>query len=120
MRLKSDIWVKALIARAAGGGCPAVVVRRGDGDAGAIFVVVARLDGTSDLYGPAPAGLQSDDGERLFERLRAAAPDSLVSEHLTREARLDSDFWVVEIESREGRHFLDGWLSPEAPSTPKR
>ena len=57
VRLKSEIWVKAYIRRCATEGAPAVVVNRGDEDAGVIFIKIARLDGTADLYGPAPAGL---------------------------------------------------------------
>lgn len=62
MRLKSEIWVKAYIRRCAGEGVPAVVVRRGDEDAGVIFLKVSRLDGTAALYGPAPAGLAHEGG----------------------------------------------------------
>ncbi len=110
MRLKSEIWVKALLHRAAASGCPGVVARRGDKDAGTVLVVIARLDGTADLYGPAPAGLEAPDGERLLQCLKSRAPEVEISGLIEREARIDSDIWVVEIENREGHHFLDGWL----------
>lgn len=113
MRIKSEIWVKALLRRAAAAGAPGVVVHRGDADAGTILVTIARLDGTVDLYGPAPAGLASDDGERRFERLAERTPEAKVSERIARERKLDSDIWVVEIEDRDGRHFLDGWLAAQ-------
>jgi hypothetical protein len=111
MRLKSEIWVKAYLRRAAGAGSPGVVVHRGDTDAGAILIRVARLDGTADLFGPAPAGLATDDGERRFELRLAAASDEKVAAAVEREVRLDGDVWVVEIEDRDGRHFLDGWIA---------
>lgn len=113
MRIKSDIWVKALLRRAAAAGDPGVVVRRGDQDAGAIFVIIARLDGTADLYGPAPAGLAPEDGDRLFQRVKDRAPEADIATAIEREARIDGDLWVVEIESRDGTHHLDGWLLPE-------
>ena len=113
MRLKSEIWVKALLRRAAAAGVPAVVVRRGDADAGAIFVTVARLDGTADLYGPAPAGLQTDDGERLLQSLQTGVTEASIAAVIERESRIDGDLWLIEIESREGRNFLDGWLVPD-------
>ena len=57
MRLKAEIWVKAYVRRCAVEGVAAVVVRHGDDDAGAIFIRINRLDGTSLLFGPARRGL---------------------------------------------------------------
>ena len=54
MRLKSAIWVSAYIRRCMVEGAYAVVRRRGAEEAGAIFVKIDRLDGTADVYGPAP------------------------------------------------------------------
>ena len=69
MRLKAEIWVKAYLRRCNSQGADAVLVRRGDGDAGAIYIKISRLDGTAALYGPAPAGLDEargvDDERRL-------------------------------------------------------
>jgi hypothetical protein len=111
VRLKSDIWVKAYLRRAAVGGCPGVVVRRGDDEAGAIFLKVLRRNGGADLYGPASAGYDGGDDERRFIAFspvsgREEAVDALIA----REQRFDSDLWIVEIESQDGAHFLDGWL----------
>ena len=50
LRLKSEIWVKAYLRRCAVAGIDAVLLRRGDVDAGAIYIKVSRLDGTADLY----------------------------------------------------------------------
>ena len=54
MRLKSALWVAAYLRRCQVEGAFAVVRRRGAEEAGAIFVRISRLDGTSDLFGPAP------------------------------------------------------------------
>ena len=54
MRLKSGIWVAAYIRRCNGEGASAVVRRRGADEAGAIFIKLNRLDGTAEIYGPAP------------------------------------------------------------------
>ncbi len=112
MRLKSELWVKAYLRTCASAGVPAAVVRRGDDDAGVVFIKVARLDGTAALYGPAPAGLERDSGEPRWS-LAAAASDADIEAHLAREKNLDSDIWIVEIEDREGRHFLDAWLASD-------
>lgn len=111
MRLKSELWVKAYLRTCAGAGVPAAVVRRGDDDAGVVFIKVSRLDGTAALYAPAPAGLERDSGEPRWS-LAATASDADIETRLAREKNLDSDIWIVEIEDRAGRHFLDGWLAP--------
>ncbi|MGE3914968.1 MAG: DUF1491 family protein [Hyphomicrobiaceae bacterium] len=111
MRLKSELWVKAYLRRAEIAGSPGAVVRRGDTDAGVILIKVARLDGTADLYGPAPAGLASDDGERRWTLIAERMPEGDADARLAAERRLDSDAWIVEIEDRAGRNHLEGWLS---------
>ena len=54
MRLKTALWVAAYLRRCQVEGISAVVRRRGAEEAGAVFVRIDRLDGTSDLFGPAP------------------------------------------------------------------
>lgn len=110
MRLRTDIWVKAYIRRCAVQGAPAVVVRHGDDHAGAIFIRIAMPDRHVLLFGPAPAGHEEASHGRRFapwgkgERLSEQAADAA----LAKEIRFDSDLWIVEVEDREGRHFLDG------------
>lgn len=104
-RLRSDIFVAALIRQAEVDGAFAAVTHKGVAEAGAVFVKVARLDRSADLYGPAPQSLADDDGGRRFERLFVAAPEFEVDERLQRERRFDPDCWVVEIEDRQGRSF---------------
>lgn len=113
MRLKSEIWVKAYIRLCEISGSPAVIVRHGDDDAGAIFIRINRLDGTSDLYGPAPAGFWGAESERRWSpclKDRTAA-DETVEAYLERASRADPDLWIIEIEARDGKHCLDGWMA---------
>ena len=111
MRLKSAIWVAAYIRRCNGEGAYAVVRRRGAEEAGAIFVKLNRLDGTAELYGPAPQS--AFDGARPTDRMFSAsipgqpAAEQKIEERLTKEVRFDPDVWIVEVEDRAGRHFLD-------------
>ncbi len=82
--------------------------RRGSEEAGAIFVVVDRLDGSNDLYGQAPQTAYDDSPtDRLFQKLMTGANGAVLAERLVREARYDSDLWVVAIEDRAGRCFVD-------------
>lgn len=115
MRLKSEVWVKAYIRRCAVEGGAAFVVRRGDAEAGSIFIRINRLDGTSALFGPASAGLASADVERRWSRRLGPAPakDPEVESYLNREIEFDPDIWLVEVEDRLGRHFLDDWLADD-------
>jgi hypothetical protein len=111
MRLKSALWVAAYLRRCQVEGVFAVVRRRGAEEAGAVFVRISRLDGTSDLFGPAPqSAFDAAPGvERMFSASLAQqpAPDAAVDAYLVRELKFDPDIWVVEVEDRAGRHFLD-------------
>ena len=113
MRLKSEIWVKAYIRRCQHEGASAVLVRRGDTDAGAIFIKVSCPDGTALLFGPAPAGLDGASEERRWEpRLDGRpAPEPEADAYIQKQISFDLDVWVVAVEDREGRHFLDDWLA---------
>ena len=113
MRLKAEIWVKAYLRRCAGEGADAILVRRGDSDAGAIYIKVSRLDGTASLFGPAPAGLEGAREERRFESsfTREIVPEAEVDAFLARQIEFDADIWIIAVEDRQGRHFLDGWLA---------
>jgi hypothetical protein len=111
MRLKSAIWVSAYLRRCDVEGAFAAVRRRGAEEAGAIFVKLNRLDGTAELFGPAPQ--TAFDGahpvDRAFSRCLKdqPAPESKVEERIAREVGFDPDVWIIEVEDRTGRHFLD-------------
>ena len=111
MRLKSAIWVAAYLRRCNGEGAFAAVRRHGAEDAGAIFIKLNRLDGTAELFGPAPQSAFDDahPSDRAFIRSfgEAPVPEAKVEERLAREIRFDPDTWIVETEDRAGRHFLD-------------
>jgi hypothetical protein len=108
MRLKSEIWVRAYLRRCQAENVPAVIVRRGDEAAGAIFISVARLDGTVQLYGPAPAGLSGSESDRRWVPCFGSQPVTQAEAncYLTRQREFDPDLWIIEIEDRAGRHFL--------------
>lgn len=117
MRLKSGIWVAAYLRRCQGEGAFGAVRRRGAEEAGAVFVKVSLLDGNAMLYVPAPQSVYDDSRpiERFFVPISPAPlPEHAVEERLTREIRFDPDAWIVEIEDRAGRHFLDLAPSPKS------
>jgi len=87
----------------------AAVARHGADEAGAILVVIDRLDQTADLYGPAPQSAFTDSrpADRLFQLLMSQAERSDIDSRLADELRFDPDIWIVEVEDRGGRAFLD-------------
>jgi len=101
--LSTDIWVGALIRRAELGGAFAAVARKGDPRAGAVLVkAVNRGQGTARLYSEATRG----DGERVWMQPVASETETELDAYIARTVRIDPDVWVVEIEDRDGRHFL--------------
>jgi hypothetical protein len=87
-------------------------VRRGDVDAGAIYIKVCRLDGTAALFGPAPAGLKEAREDRVWQAcLERPAAEAQADAYLARQIDFDPDIWIVAVEDRAGRHFLEDWLA---------
>lgn len=113
MRLKAAIWVKAYVRTCNAAGAQAVVARHGDDDAGAIFIKVTAADRSSRIFAPAPAGLDEATDDRRWVCISGATPidEREADARLERERRLDSDMWLVEVEERDGRDFLEGWLA---------
>ena len=111
MRLKSGIWVAAYIRRCQIEGAQAMLRRRGADEAGAVFIKISRLDGTAEVYGPAPqtAFDEARPADRAFVRsLKSeAAPEADAEAYLARQIKFDPDIWIVEVEDRAGRNFLD-------------
>jgi len=104
IRLKAGIYVQALVRRVFGLNAAAYVARRGDDDAGGIFIRVNGLDGCSGLL----TQFTAMDGGRSWRVLAAPnTADAEIEALLARELARDPDIWVVEIEDREKRHFLE-------------
>ncbi len=108
-RLRTDFWVAALRRRAEAAGAFVSIARRGAEEAGAVFIVVDRLDGAFDLYAPAPQSVFDDErpSDRLFSLVGKALSDEAARMRMQQEMRFDSDLWQVDIEDRQGRAFID-------------
>ncbi len=110
MRLKSAIFVSALIRRAQVEGANAMLLRRGAEEAGAIFVKVIAADGSAALYGPAPQSAFEEAypvDRRFSVVVPPGRPEAEAAARIAKEVRFDPDLFLVEITDREGRHFLD-------------
>ena len=104
-RLKAEIVAKALSRRCQSAGAMAMVVRRGDADAGSLLLKLNTLDGNAVVLTPG----YNLEGARVWRRAAGDAPvaDAEAEAYIARALTRDPDIWVVEIEDREGRHFLD-------------
>ena len=103
MRLTAGIWVSAYLARLRLADIPAFVVRRGDDTAGAVLVKLNTLDGKATCY---QRSFDLITGERRWVEL-TSGEEAKVDEAISRQRSFDPDLWVLEVESREGRHLLD-------------
>ena len=103
-RIKTAIQIKAIIRRAEVAGAQAFLIRRGQEDAGALFLKISRLDGTLTILNQARRG----DGELIWTKpLGDNIDESSASQYLEKQLRFDPDLWILEIEDREGRAFVD-------------
>jgi hypothetical protein len=103
-RLKAGIFVRALIRRAEVAGAQAYVARHGAEEAGAVLLKIARLDGTCLVLDQARRG----EGELVWVKpLGDSADETRAKLFFEKQIRFDPDLWIVEIEDREGRTFVD-------------
>lgn len=103
-RLKSGFTVRALIRRAEVAGAQAYVVKKGSEEAGAIYLKLNRLDQTCTVLSQVVAG----DGERVWARpLGESCEEAKAAVYFEKQQKFDPDLWIVEIEDRQGRAFVD-------------
>lgn len=103
MSLKTGIWVQAFLRRCNGEGLYGTVVKKGAEEAGALFVIIDRRDGTYHLFGPAPGPAYDGQGERRFiEELPYPAALDQIQDVLARRRKFDTDLWIIEVEDKSG------------------
>lgn len=109
MRLKSHIFVSAVLRRAFALGGYAAVLRKGADDAGAIFIRQRTRMGTETLFAPAPQNFFDDDADigRKFEIRLKDRESGELDDALAREIRFDPDCWIVEIELDDRADLFD-------------
>ncbi|MEO1638437.1 MAG: DUF1491 family protein [Pseudomonadota bacterium] len=103
MRLTSDIWVSAYLARLRQLAIPAFVTQRGDATAGAVLIKLNTLDGRACCY---QRSFDLMTGDRKWVVLVEGA-EAEVDASVTKQRSFDPDLWVIEVEDRAGRHLLD-------------
>lgn len=104
-RLKSGLWVQALIRRCDRAAIGVAVVKRGDGDAGAILLKLNALqEGCTVL-----AQTRRMDGVLVWLRATGPAPvaEAEADAYIARQRSRDPDLWVIEIETGSPDRVLD-------------
>lgn len=103
-RLKAGIFARALIRRVQVAGASAFVVRSGAEEAGAIILKVAKLDGSVLVLNQA----RNAQGKLVrAQALGGWVDEKRAGEWCDKQVKFDPDVWIVEIEDREGRAFVD-------------
>jgi len=107
-RLNAKLLAASCVRAASARALPAAVLRRGDPDAGAVFVKCLARDGRAVLYGQT----RDLDGALVWRPLTGEAPvdEAAAEDRIAREASIDRDIWVVEVMTDS----LDHPLAPAA------
>ena len=103
-RLTASMWVSAHIRRCMSMGIPAVLVRRGDDQAGTVLIKWNRFSDGCEILTPSRDGT----GRRIWIRGTGpeAVDEAIADEYVNRQVRNDPDLWVLEIEDLDGRYDL--------------
>ncbi|MEO1641727.1 MAG: DUF1491 family protein [Pseudomonadota bacterium] len=104
-RLPTAVWADALIRRAQIEGAGVFVFQKGEASRGDVLLKVATLDGLARAYRPQT----NIEGQRVFLDLskQGIGPDEAqVDAYIAKAKARDADLWIIEIEDRQGRHFL--------------
>lgn len=103
-RVKTEIRISAQIRRAEAAGAFATIARRGDPDAGAVAVKVYLGARQARLFTQS----RDLDGALIWrEPFEDDLSEDKIDAWLAKESAIDPDLWVVEIEDKDGRAFLD-------------
>jgi GMP synthase (glutamine-hydrolysing) len=104
-QLKTEFRVQAWLRRWAKEGLMATVVRRGDREAGALFLKVNRFAQGCEVF----SRITGPSGSPVWLRATGPSPvaEAAADEYLTRQARYDADLWVLEVEDPKGTFVLD-------------
>lgn len=100
MRLKTSIFVSALLRQTSANGGFGTILNKGAEEAGAIFIVHVKARDQADFYGPAPQSFfyNENSGDRLFELLGSNLNEHDVAGRIRSQLSFDPDCWIVELE----------------------
>jgi len=109
VRFTTAIWFAIFMRRETARGAFVTVIKQGAQQAGTVFVIHNHLDGTLDLYGPAPQVFFDEDAniDRAFELVLQKTDQQSIDDYMWKQSNFDPDLWLVETESGSGDISLD-------------
>lgn len=104
-RLPTDFMIAAQIRMASREGVPVTVRRRGDNSVGTIILKINLLNGTARVLAQARF-----NDEIVWNPVSRIDPmsDLDAENYMNRQAEIDPDSWLLEIEDKQGRHWFPG------------
>jgi hypothetical protein len=107
-RLKSGIWIQAQVRLCGINNLAAYVAKKGDADAGAIFLRLNKLDGSNFIY----SQTRAMSGQIAWSSAGDGEPmdDLAAHEYLEKQQKYDPDLWILEIEDPDGKYEFDGQI----------
>jgi len=95
-RVKAGLWVSMALRVADRAGLPAMVLQKGDPDAGGVLAVLRGRKGMCVL-----SQMRTAEGALAWLRATGATPvtQAVVDSYVARQMRFDPDLWVVEFEA---------------------
>ena len=105
MRLPAHLEIGSLIRLAETHGGSAMVLAKGEKDAGTILLVTMYYGENTQLYERMP----QLDGTRTFVQSKAQDPENPLefSEYLERRRKQDPDIWILELDIEDPQRFID-------------
>jgi len=103
--LKAAIWVSAQIRLCDANFIPAVVVRKGDPDAGSVLIKLNRLAAGVEVF----SQVRTAEGTRAWMCTTGDAPvdETQADDYISKQLKYDPDIWVLEIEDPNYRYTID-------------
>ncbi|WP_212373888.1 DUF1491 family protein [Acetobacter persici] len=107
-RLRSDIVARALLRQCGQDGRSAMMLRRGDPDAGGILVVLLGRNGSAVVL----SQTRTAEGEAAWVKCSGETPlpPEETQACLDRQLRYDPDLWVLEVEAPDFRPPFEATL----------
>jgi len=105
-RLRTVLWVEAQMILCSQRNQPVYVKKKGDPDAGVIFLRLNKLDGTNELF------TQIREIEGILNWLpvgnKGRLNDIEIDEYLAKQETYDPDIWIIEVEDPKDKFcFID-------------
>ena len=104
--LKSHLWVQAQIRICDINCLSAVVIRRGDDDAGAVIIKIDKLANKINIFHQ----VRTSNGSRAWMSVRDKSDftEEDAANYISNCCKLDPDIWVLEIVDPRGLYEFDG------------